>query len=285
MQPQHPQLAVSAAIFRDGKILLVRRARSPAKGFYSLPGGRVEFGETLHAALHREVDEETALKIEIVGLAGWREVVPGTTGGGHYLIMSFAARWMAGEPVLNDEHDDFKWLDPDALGDLKTTGGLQEVIQSARGILGLTTLKPRLASSALKRHITGAPDPFMSKHLLAIFLLISVCISGPARAQDAAAPFDGDLQRLAEILGTLHYLRGICGTNEGPKWRNEMQALIDAETPSGDRRARMIAGFNRGYNGFQQTYRTCTPAATVAIRRYIEEGSKISRDLTARYAN
>jgi len=47
----------------------------------------------------------------------------------------------------------------------------------------------------------------------------------------------------------------------------------------------MIAGFNRGYNGFQQTYRTCTPAATVAIRRYVEEGSKISRDLTARYAN
>jgi 8-oxo-dGTP diphosphatase len=135
MPPQHPQLAVSAAIFRDGKILLVRRARSPAKGFYSLPGGRVEFGETLHAALHREVDEETALKIEIVGLAGWREVVPGTTDGGHYLIMSFAARWAAGEPVLNDEHDDFRWLEPDGLGDLKTTGGLQEVIQSARRVL------------------------------------------------------------------------------------------------------------------------------------------------------
>jgi 8-oxo-dGTP diphosphatase len=135
MQPQHPQLAVSAAIFRDGKTLLVRRARSPAKGLYSLPGGRVEFGETLHAALHREVDEETALKIEIVGLAGWREVVPGTSGGGHYLIMSFAARWVAGEPDLNDENDDFKWLDPDRLGDLKTTGGLQEVIQSARALL------------------------------------------------------------------------------------------------------------------------------------------------------
>jgi ADP-ribose pyrophosphatase YjhB (NUDIX family) len=137
MHPQHPQLAVSAAIFRDGRILLVRRARSPAKGFYSLPGGRVEFGETLHQALHREVDEETALKIEIFGLAGWREVVPATADGGHYLIMSFAARWVAGEPVLNDEHDDFKWLEPEALGDLKTTGGLQEVIRSARGILGL----------------------------------------------------------------------------------------------------------------------------------------------------
>ena len=125
----------------------------------------------------------------------------------------------------------------------------------------------------------------MPKRFLAALLLISFCSLAPARAEDAAAPFDGDLQRLAEILGTLHYLRGICGTNEGPKWRNEMQALIDAETPTGDRRTRMIAGFNRGYNGFQQTYRTCTPAATVAIRRYVEEGAKISRDLTARYAN
>jgi uncharacterized protein (TIGR02301 family) len=125
----------------------------------------------------------------------------------------------------------------------------------------------------------------MSKTFLAVLLIISACHAGVVRAEDAAAPFDGDLQRLAEILGTLHYLRGICGPSEGPKWRNEMQALIDAETPSGDRRARMIAGFNRGYNGFQQTYRTCTPAASVAIRRYTEEGSKISRDLTARYAN
>jgi 8-oxo-dGTP diphosphatase len=130
--PTHPQLAVSAVIFRDGKILLVRRARSPGKGFYSLPGGRVEFGESLLAALHREVDEETGLTIAIGGLAGWREVLPAASGGGHYLIMSFAARWITHEPVLNDEHDDFKWLAPDALGDLKLTGGLQEVIDAAR---------------------------------------------------------------------------------------------------------------------------------------------------------
>jgi 8-oxo-dGTP diphosphatase len=135
VQPSHPQVAVSAAIFRGDRILLVRRARSPARGYYSLPGGRVEFGESLHAAVHREVDEETALKIEIVGLAGWREVVPESAGNGHYLIMSFAARWIAGEPVLNDELDDFRWLAPDALGDLKVTGGLQEVIQSARRLL------------------------------------------------------------------------------------------------------------------------------------------------------
>jgi ADP-ribose pyrophosphatase YjhB (NUDIX family) len=133
--PPHPQLAVSGAIFRDDRILLVRRAGSPAKGFYSLPGGRVEFGESLHAALHREVDEETGLTIDIVGLAGWREVLPGTSGGGHYLIMSFAAQWTAREPRLNDELDDFKWLAPDALGDLKVTDGLQEVIETARRLI------------------------------------------------------------------------------------------------------------------------------------------------------
>ena len=117
----------------------------------------------------------------------------------------------------------------------------------------------------------------MPKHFAAIFLLISALLTAPVRAQDAAAPFDGDLQRLAEILGTLHYLRGICGNNEGLKWRNEMQAP--------ERRVKLMASFNRGYNGFQQTYRTCTPAASVAVRRYIDEGVKISRDLTARYAN
>ena len=136
-----PQLAVSAAIFRDGKVLLVRRAKSPAKGFYSLPGGRVEFGETLHAALHREVMEETALKIEIAGLAGWREVVPAAAGGGHYVIMSFATRWSAGEPHLNEELDDYRWLAPDALpdalGDLKITDGLPGVIEQARRVLSL----------------------------------------------------------------------------------------------------------------------------------------------------
>jgi 8-oxo-dGTP diphosphatase len=139
VQPTHPQLAVSAAIFRDDKVLLVRRARSPAKGFYSLPGGRVEFGESLHQALAREVDEETGLGIEIAGLAGWREVLPSAGGAGHYLIMSFAARWVAKEPVLNDELDDFRWLPPDtlgSLGDLKLTGGLEEVIQSARRVMG-----------------------------------------------------------------------------------------------------------------------------------------------------
>jgi 8-oxo-dGTP diphosphatase len=134
--PLRPQLAVSAAIFRDRKVLLVRRARSPARGFYSLPGGRVEFGESLHDALRREISEETGLKIDIVGPAGWREVLPSSTTGGHYVIISFAARWIANEPALNEELDDFKWVAPEAPGDLKLTGGLAEVLEAAARLVG-----------------------------------------------------------------------------------------------------------------------------------------------------
>jgi uncharacterized protein (TIGR02301 family) len=106
-----------------------------------------------------------------------------------------------------------------------------------------------------------------------------------APAPAAPTPYDPDLQRLAEILGALHYLRGVCGSNEGQKWRNEAQVLIDAEAPSGDRHDQMVQSFNRGYRGFQQSYRTCTPAANLVIRRYVQEGAKIARDVTAHYAN
>jgi uncharacterized protein (TIGR02301 family) len=107
----------------------------------------------------------------------------------------------------------------------------------------------------------------------------------PVPPQVQSAPYDHDLARLSEILGALHFLRGICGSNEGQKWRNEAQALIEAETPAGDRHELMIASFNRGYRGFQQSYRSCTPAAAVVIRRYLEEGANIAREITARYAN
>jgi uncharacterized protein (TIGR02301 family) len=134
----------------------------------------------------------------------------------------------------------------------------------------------------------SAQTPIMRRPFIVAALAAALAFAPagmPARAEAAAAPFDGSLQRLAEILGALHYLRNVCGANEGQKWRNEMQSLVDAEAPSGDRRLRMIASFNRGYRGYQQSYRTCTPAAELVIRRYLEEGSKIAREMTARYAN
>jgi uncharacterized protein (TIGR02301 family) len=126
----------------------------------------------------------------------------------------------------------------------------------------------------------------MTRRLLTILFFTSIAAGGAlAQTQGGPAPYDRDLQRLAEIMGALHYLRGVCGSNEGQLWRNEMQSLIDAEAPAGERRDRMVASFNRGYRGFQQAHRTCTPAANVAIRRFLDEGAKIVREVTARYAN
>jgi uncharacterized protein (TIGR02301 family) len=107
----------------------------------------------------------------------------------------------------------------------------------------------------------------------------------PAGAQATISALDDSLVRLSEILGALHYLRGICNSGEGNRWRNEMQALIDAEGNSPERKSRMVSAFNRGFQGYQQTYRTCTAAADTATRRYLEEGAKLSREVTARYSN
>ncbi len=134
---ERPQLAVSAVIFRAGKFLVVRRANAPGRGLYSVPGGRVEHGETLHQAAMREVREETALAIDIAGFAGWREVLPDPAAGrgGHYLVISFAAHWRAGEVALNEELDDFRWITPEELAPLKTTQGLSDIVRSAQALI------------------------------------------------------------------------------------------------------------------------------------------------------
>jgi 8-oxo-dGTP diphosphatase len=132
--PQRPYLAVSAAIIRDGKVLVVRRARNPALGIYTLPGGAVETGETLMQAVTREVREETSLTVEPVALAGHREAIARDAQGRverHFVILCFAARWLSGEPLLNEELDDARWLDPAALSNLRTTEGLAEIVAAA----------------------------------------------------------------------------------------------------------------------------------------------------------
>jgi 8-oxo-dGTP diphosphatase len=136
--PQRPYLAVSAAIFRNSNVLVVRRARSPALNLYTLPGGAVELGESLTDAVVREVREETSLSIEPVTLAGHREVIARDAQGRierHFVILCFAARWLVGEPVLNDELDDAIWVDPSELGAYRTTEGLAEIVAMAAACL------------------------------------------------------------------------------------------------------------------------------------------------------
>jgi len=125
---------VSAAIVRDGKILEVRRAQPPAQGVLTLPGGVVEVGETLMEAVAREVREETGMTIAPVALAGFREAIvhdPQDRVERHFVILCFASRWQAGEPVLNEELSEAHWLDPADLAGLPTTPGLAEIVAAA----------------------------------------------------------------------------------------------------------------------------------------------------------
>lgn len=130
--------------------------------------------------------------------------------------------------------------------------------------------------------------PFLRRLALAAALALAALGAAPARAagptEGAAPPYDEDFLRLAEILGALHYLRPLCGvTDEAQRWRAEMQALLDAEQPSEDRRGQMIGSFNRGYSSYAQVYRACTPSARLAVSRQLEEAGKLAHDIVVRY--
>jgi 8-oxo-dGTP diphosphatase len=132
--PTRPYLAVSAAIFRDGRVLIVRRARPPAHGLFTLPGGGVELGETLEEAVIREVREETALEVEPIELVGFRQAIARDGGGRverHFVILPFAARWISGEVSLNEELVEAHWLAQPELAGLKTTEGLATIVAAA----------------------------------------------------------------------------------------------------------------------------------------------------------
>lgn len=137
--PSRPYLAVSAAIIRDGKVLIVRRARPPAFGVFTLPGGVVEAGETLHQAVIREVREETALTVVPLALAGFREVIARDDAdkvARHFVILPFASRFIAGELALNEELAEARWLVPAELDGLTTTEGLAEIVRAAYALVG-----------------------------------------------------------------------------------------------------------------------------------------------------
>lgn len=114
-------------------------------------------------------------------------------------------------------------------------------------------------------------------------LLIGAAVLIPGTARSADPPYDAELVRLAEVLGSLHYLAGLCG-DVGPSWRGEMEDLLDAERPDGPRRARLIDRFNLGYSSFASVYRTCTAAARLALRRYRDEGAGLAREMVDRWA-
>jgi len=110
----------------------------------------------------------------------------------------------------------------------------------------------------------------------------------PAASEQPApsnAPYMKPLGRLATLLGSMHFLRALCGDPNADVWRQKMSELLEAQSPGEADRRILVANFNQGYRAFESTYRQCTPAATVAIERYRKEGATLSREISARYGS
>jgi len=116
-------------------------------------------------------------------------------------------------------------------------------------------------------------------------VLLTALAAPPTGAQTAseAPPYEDQLMRLAEILGALHFLRPLCGKEDVPTWREEMENLLKVEAPAENRRRRFIERFNQGHRGFSSVYRNCTPSARIAMNQYVTEGSALIKDVTSRY--
>lgn len=120
--------------------------------------------------------------------------------------------------------------------------------------------------------------------LAALALVAAPLVFGPEplRAQPAqdGKPYDDRLMRLSEILGAVHYLRELCGANDGQLWRERMRELMEAEGSTALRRARLTRSFNNGYRSYSRTYSSCTPPAQTAISRFLTEGAELADALT-----
>ena len=133
-----PILAASVAIFRDGRVLLAQRGREPLRGVFTLPGGKVEAGETLAQAALREVAEETGLVPALAGFIDHVELIARDGSGQirhHFVIAAFAARWQGGEPRPSEEAPAFRWADPVTLDNLAVTDRLHEIVAKAAALL------------------------------------------------------------------------------------------------------------------------------------------------------
>lgn len=125
-----PTVAVAAIVFDEHRrVLLVQRGRPPAQGLWSVPGGKVERGESLAAAVAREVLEETGLIVEVGPLA---EIVERIGGAYHYVILDFVGRVVGGTLTAGDDARAVQFVDDAALATLACSDGLAPVLERAR---------------------------------------------------------------------------------------------------------------------------------------------------------
>jgi uncharacterized protein (TIGR02301 family) len=104
-----------------------------------------------------------------------------------------------------------------------------------------------------------------------------------APAAEPPPPYEPQLLRLAEIIGALAYLRDLCGAHDADAYRAKMASLLEIEAKSQTRKESLAGAYNRGFRGYELSYRVCTPAAREIIARFLDETARISTDLANRY--
>jgi mutator protein MutT len=132
--PSRPVLAASVAVLREGRILLAMRGKPPSEGLFSLPGGKVEIGETLAEAALRELREEVGVEAKLIGLIAPVEFIERDEKGHirhHVVIAAHAARWVSGEPQTGPEAKEIRWVTERDIADLPMTAGLTGILEQA----------------------------------------------------------------------------------------------------------------------------------------------------------
>jgi ADP-ribose pyrophosphatase YjhB (NUDIX family) len=133
--PSQPLVGVGAIVWKDGRVLMVKRGRPPGEGIWSLPGGLQMVGETVVEGVRREIAEETGVEIELLGLVEVIDSVRHDAAGRvlyHYTIIDYAARWAGGEAVAGDDAAAVAWVAPEDLDGLETWAETARVIEKSR---------------------------------------------------------------------------------------------------------------------------------------------------------
>lgn len=132
--PDRPLVGVGAVVLRNAEVLLVQRGREPAYGLWSLPGGLVKVGESLEAAVQREVLEETGVLVKAVDVVACLDrIIPDDQGriAYHYVLVDFLCEPAGGEPRPGSDVLACAYFAPEGLRDLELTRGAAEVIRKA----------------------------------------------------------------------------------------------------------------------------------------------------------
>lgn len=139
MSQRSVAVGVAAVIWNDRReVLLIRRMKEPRKGQWSLPGGKVEFGESLHLALKREIREETGLEIEIMGLIDVAETIDDEAAGAkgfHFVLIDYAARVISGEAVAASDAADATWVPITKLAEYPMWDEMRRLIRRSEKIV------------------------------------------------------------------------------------------------------------------------------------------------------